>query len=109
MPELGVDGDATAVAFHDHLHHVETEAHPGDRLHGRGSLKRLEDLLRHPRIDAWTAVDDLEVRRIGHQIVADAHLDRLAAAVLDGVGEQVWDDLIEAEGVRAWGGEGPRA
>src|SRR5579863_10493113 len=78
MAKLGVDRDSTTVTFHDHLHHVEAEAHPGDRFHRGGALERLEDLLRHPRIDAGAAVDDLEVRRVGRAIVAEAHLDRLA-------------------------------
>src|SRR6185436_17930403 len=106
VPEVGVDGDPAAVTLDDQLDDVEAEAEARDRFGRGGALERLEDLLLHRGVDTWTAVDDLEVGDVGGAVTANPDLDRLARSVLHQIGDEVGDDLLEAQRVQL-GGHGP--
>ena len=63
----------------------------------RRSLQALEDLRQVRRGDAHAVVPDDEARPVG--LAPDADLDRVIFAVLDGVREQIRDDLVDAHAV----------
>src|SRR5690349_16241090 len=87
------DGDAAAVQARDLACDPEAQpvaAAPVDA----DALEALEDALLLLRLDAPAAVGDADLGVA--RGLADADRDGLAIAVLDGVGEQVADDLPHA-------------
>src|SRR5690606_9907662 len=97
LPEFALDVDRAAVRLHHLARDPEAEAEAAVVAGGDGALEAPEDstLILGGDPDAVVANDDARVV----VVAGDLHVDRPALPVLDRVGEEVVDDLIDAERV----------
>ena len=85
------------MGLHDLPGDVEPQSEPRVVLRGRGPLEAAEDALTLFGVDAHAAVDHRHPDAFAVPLHADLH--RLSLAELDGVGDQVAQDLLDADPV----------
>src|SRR5688572_24967815 len=98
---LALNDDRTAVRLGELARDEQTEAEPAEMTQRHGALEPAEDPAQRLLLDADAVVRDRDPDR--PVAVLGLDLDRLALAVLDGVGEEVREDLLDAEPVPAAG------
>ena len=93
VPGLAFDSDRSAERLDDLLDDPETETDAAIVAAGRGALEAPEDAFVVVGGDAQAPIADRDDRAV--VLARDADVDRLAVAVLDGIRQEVRDDLIQ--------------
>jgi len=89
----------SAVRFHDPPGDVEAQPEPAVMTGGHGALEPVEDAQRVLGRDSDPVIADCQLE--SGRVVLERDIDRLSGAELDGVREEVGDDLIESRAVSA--------
>ena len=97
FPLLALDLDRAVVGFHDLLHDVETESETRRLVHGRRPREPLEDPAPVFRRNAEPLVPDEEADGVFQGLDGQTHGP--GVAILDGVREEIGDDLVDSESV----------
>src|SRR6266849_3534439 len=96
LADCAVHHDRSPMALDDLRHNVQSHAQTGDRslLWTRGSIEALKDFLALLSRDTEAMITDMDRDRLWEG--AEVHLDGLSIGrILDGVAEQVGEDLSE--------------
>jgi len=96
---LTFDADVAAERLDDLLDDPQAETEAAVVALGDGALEALEDTGLVLGGDADAVISHGEEGDLS--VLDDGHLDGVVGAVLDGIGEQVGDDLLEAETIPA--------
>src|SRR5437867_2262541 len=107
-PRKALHRDPSPESIHDLTHDPEPESQTAVVAVGDRPLEPLEDARLVLGGNSDPMVADEEPR--GRNVASDIHLDGMARPVLDGIGEQIHDDLFHAQAVplahaRADGGQ----
>ena len=94
---LAVHLDTPLVRTHDLIGDEQPQAQPGAAFAAFGPLELVKDAFQALRTDADAMVTHFDAGTFGTG--GDAHLHRPAGTVAHGVGEQVGQHLLDAEGV----------
>src|SRR6267142_2991163 len=89
----------SAMRFHDPPADVEAQPEPAVMAAGHGALEPVEDAQQVLGCDADPMVADDQLKP--GRVALERDVDRLSGAELDGVGEEVGDDLIQSRTVGA--------
>src|SRR6266403_1648463 len=95
LARSALNADAASVRNHDLPHDIQTETHPAVATHRDGALEAIEDPLLIFPWDADAVITDRQPR--GDVRALNRNLHRLTRAVLDRVGEQVRQHLINPQ------------